>query len=292
MIVLRPASQEDRAAVSHLSSQIWDGDDYIADCFDDWVADPYGRFTVAYADKELVGFGKLTRLAVGEWWLEGLRVDPAWRGQGIARLLHEDAIRTADAVAQGTLRFATSYKNVAVHKIASDSGFHHVSDHLLVELLVEGGKKSTMYAGRLIPVTLREATEAQAWLGESTYFAACGGLLEDGWQWYEIAPRLVPLVESGRVYWWTLGAEAERRGMAIVDRPNAPGNMRFNYVDVPEDDWPSLTTSLLELAGRSSALLLKGKPLALPGLESMLSEAGWIVENDAAMRVFARQIKK
>jgi GNAT superfamily N-acetyltransferase len=291
MIVLRPARPEDRQAVDDLASQIWDGDDYVTDCFDDWVTDPHGRFTVALAGETLVGFGKLTRLNAREWWLEGLRVDPAWRGQGIARLLHEEAIRTADRIAQGILRFATSSKNAAVHKIALDSGFHHISDHLLVELPLTTGGDFDGSSGELTPVTPGEAEALAAWLAASDHYSACGGLLEDGWQWLEIIPQLASLLERGKVFWWTTGRSTCHSGVVILDRPNKAGNLRFNYINVPAGDWPLLTAVLRDIASQFSTRLIKGKPLALSGLATILGAAGWEVEDDIAMRVFARQIR-
>jgi GNAT superfamily N-acetyltransferase len=291
MIILRPARPEDKQAVDSLASQIWDGDDYVADCFDDWVADPHGRFTVAYSGQTLVGIGKLTRLTPNEWWLEGLRVDPAWRGRGIARLLHEEAVRTADQIAQGMLRFATNSRNTAVHKIALDSGFQAVSDHLLVELPLSAGSGLPASTGRLIPVAPEEEETLKGWLAGSDHFAACGGLMEDGWQWFELLPQLAALIERGKVFWWASDATTAHSGLVIFDQSNEAGKLHLNYVDVPLEDWPRLTHLLRNLADRSSARILKGKPLARLGLESALADAGWVIEEDTAMRVFGREIK-
>lgn len=72
-----------------LTKTIWEGEDYVPQVWDDWLADPHGQLSVAEIGGRVVGLGKLTRLAPGEWWLEGLRVDPQWQGRGIGRALHE-----------------------------------------------------------------------------------------------------------------------------------------------------------------------------------------------------------
>jgi GNAT superfamily N-acetyltransferase len=100
---LRPAEPHDKAAIAALSAQIWEGEDYLARLFDNWVAQQRGRFILAFDGEELAGCNKLTELGPGEWWMEGLRVAPAWRGQGIARLLHEIIVRLANEIIGGEI---------------------------------------------------------------------------------------------------------------------------------------------------------------------------------------------
>jgi hypothetical protein len=158
----------------------------VPGAFDDWVADPRGQFTVALDGEVLAGFGKLTETGAAEWWLEGLRVDPRYRGQGVARLLHEYAVALADDIAEGTLRFATSSENAAVHKLAQESGFRLVSEHFLAEV----GARPVSGGLPFRPVSNMELPEVRNWLVQSPNYTAAGGLLEDDWVWLEIAPRL------------------------------------------------------------------------------------------------------
>ncbi len=101
-----------------LSAQIWEGQDYVPGSFDDWVADRRGRFMVAYGGDQLAGFNKLTELAPGQWWLEGLRVDPAQRGRGLARLLHENGVRLAEEIGTGRLPAVESFLDHSTHALA------------------------------------------------------------------------------------------------------------------------------------------------------------------------------
>jgi len=43
----RPAQERDTPAVLELCSHIWDGDDYVPEMWQGWLADPYGRLLVA-----------------------------------------------------------------------------------------------------------------------------------------------------------------------------------------------------------------------------------------------------
>ncbi len=80
--------------------------DYIHDVFDDWLAERAGEFTAALIDDQVVAIAKLSDLGDGEWWFEGLRVDPDFRRRGIAAALnrYHVAIWRGDWVARS---FAT-----------------------------------------------------------------------------------------------------------------------------------------------------------------------------------------
>ena len=42
-LVLRPVTLEDRPRVLEISSQIWDGEDYVPEQFAEWLADRHGE---------------------------------------------------------------------------------------------------------------------------------------------------------------------------------------------------------------------------------------------------------
>jgi len=56
-----------------ISKDIWEGDDYIPEIFDKWIADPYGEFVGLFDENTLVAFGKMTYLTPTDVWLEGLK---------------------------------------------------------------------------------------------------------------------------------------------------------------------------------------------------------------------------
>ena len=108
----RPVRSEDKNRIIELTFNTWgdNEDDYIKDVFDDWLDDPRGEFTAAVLDDQVIGIAKLTDMGDGEWWLEGLRVDPAYRRRGIAigfNRYHVDlARRWGGKVMRYTTRFA------------------------------------------------------------------------------------------------------------------------------------------------------------------------------------------
>ncbi len=96
----RPVRPADKDRIIAFTFNTWgdNEDDYIKDVFDDWLADPRGEFTAAVIDDQVVGIAKLTDMGNDEWWFEGLRIDPAYRRQGIAASLSRYHVASGEAV--------------------------------------------------------------------------------------------------------------------------------------------------------------------------------------------------
>lgn len=284
-ITLRPARPADEAAVSALSTQIWEGEDYVPRRFADWIADERGQFTVACDGDTLVGFGKLTELAPGEWWLEGLRVHADHRGRGVARRLHHYVVGLAVRIGRGVLRFATSGRNKVVHKLAQETGFRHVAAYNLAEIEADAGEVS----GQFTAVDPADIPATEAWLQASDLFAAGGRLFEERWRWRSLLPRLSALRAAKRLYWW-LEDGGKRSGLVVVS-PGKENVLWLNYLDAAPDALPGLCAALPALAQRLNRSRIKGKPLATSLVSNSLETAGWTIEPDFEMWVFERSLE-
>lgn len=91
---IRQARADDRDDVVAFTQETWsdrDVDDYIPRVFEDWVeADgPEQRTVVAEIDGTAVGICQGVVLSEHEAWLQGMRVDPAHRGAGVALSMME-----------------------------------------------------------------------------------------------------------------------------------------------------------------------------------------------------------
>ncbi len=79
-------------AVAEITKIIWDGNDYLKNVIAEWINSndcfPFG----AFIDDQLVGVGNIRRTSTNSAWLEGLRVNPAMQGQGIAHALFDFAV--------------------------------------------------------------------------------------------------------------------------------------------------------------------------------------------------------
>ena len=128
-LLFRSVRVEDKPRVLGFTARTWDDGDYIVDVFDEWLADPTGRFTAIELDGQVVAIGKLTDLSEGELWLEGLRVDPAHRRKGIGEALHNYHVDLAKRLGGDVLRYATGEDNVVSKLFGERTGFRHISSY-------------------------------------------------------------------------------------------------------------------------------------------------------------------
>ncbi len=124
----RPVRPEDKDRVIAFTLNTW-GDnegDYIEAVFDEWMADPRGEFTAAVIDERIVGIAKLTDMGDGEWWFEGLRIDPAYRRLGIASEFNRYHVELAKRLGGKVVRYMTGGSNVGSQTIGARAGFQHI----------------------------------------------------------------------------------------------------------------------------------------------------------------------
>ncbi len=127
-LTFRPVLPNDRERIVAFTCNTW-GDnegDYITEVFDDWLADPRGEFTASVLNGEVVGIAKLTDMGEGEWWFEGLRIDPAYRRQGIAREFNRYHVELAKRLGGKVVRYMTGGGNVGSQTIGARAGFQHI----------------------------------------------------------------------------------------------------------------------------------------------------------------------
>src|SRR5512139_3301966 len=118
-LTFRPVRAEDKKRIIAFTFNTWgdNEDDYIKDVFDEWVADPRGEFTAAVIDDQVIGIAKLTDMGDDEWWMEGLRIDPAYRRQGIASEFNRYHVALARRLGGKVVRYMTGGGNVGSQTI-------------------------------------------------------------------------------------------------------------------------------------------------------------------------------
>jgi GNAT superfamily N-acetyltransferase len=131
---IRPITPADIPAVKELAKHIWDGHDYLQNVAAKWIKD--GWFFGFFDMGKLAACVKISYLPGDVLWLEGLRVHPDYRGQGIAKLMNEAAMHVArTALESGKVKgieFATYYKNEESIHIASLTGFKPVHEFFMI----------------------------------------------------------------------------------------------------------------------------------------------------------------
>lgn len=197
-IVLRRVRHDDMPTIVRISSDIWDGSDYVPAIAQDWINDEKGIFIAAEVEGLLRGFGKLTLQGPDCGWCEGLRVDSHFRGKGTARAIAIALIETARSAGLRTLRFATSVDNIESIHLNESLGFRRISGfrYLSIEGLremEEAQARAASLAGGVQAVQVSARREADcaaliARIAGSSFVAKAGAMLPWGFM-FEPATR-------------------------------------------------------------------------------------------------------
>src|SRR5258708_7178651 len=200
-IGIQQARETDRAAIENISARTWDGGDYLPRVLDEWFADQSGEFYVAVDPADgVVGLGHLARFGEGEWWLEGLRVDPERYGQGIGRSLHQHGVRQAEALGSGVLRLSTSSANEAIQKLASQTGFSVAGQYALYR---SDSIASGLYADEFRALERSDFPAVRHFLVCSEYYRKADRSTVQSWTWTFITDeRLESRLAESLVYGW------------------------------------------------------------------------------------------
>ncbi|GAB6134727.1 GNAT family N-acetyltransferase [Thermococcus prieurii] len=181
-MLIREARPEDRPFIEEIARLTWDGEDYLARVFDEWLGD---NFYVLELDGRVIGTAKLTVLPGKVGWLEGLRVHPEYRGRGYGRLLHDFLLELGEGLAREgkieALEFETYFLNRESISMAERTGFRVKAKFFVFSAKVgdfqpEEPEKiepelSDLTLG-LIPVGwrfVRRSEEALNWIRENAY---------------------------------------------------------------------------------------------------------------------------
>ena len=281
--VVRPARPEDGADVKVLCAKVWEGEDYIPGMWDEWVADTIGELTVVELKERVVALGKLSCLADGEWWLEGLRVEPAYRRLGVAQMLQACQVEVADRVGDGILRLGTVSSNKPVHINVARDGFHRVARFLVydAESLPGPCPLRTLSPGDLD--TAWELIE-----GSPVRDAANGLYEESAWHWAALTrAKLEAHLADGHV--WGVDLENKLAGLAIVLPDRRPDRLLAAYVDGTSEGMTALLWGLRILTEQRGCDLLRVRPpdchvlvqaLETVGAKPAWDESIWIFERD------------
>lgn len=120
---IRAARADDRPGIMQVVKTIWNGEDYIPEVWDEWLADCDGALLVGEAGGRPVALAKISALGSGEDWFHGLRVDPAWRGHGFGRAMLRRCIALARSRGARTLRYLTDAGNLTMHRMGRAHSF-------------------------------------------------------------------------------------------------------------------------------------------------------------------------
>lgn len=294
---IRPARAEDRDAVFAFCAQTWDDGDYIPEVWDTWLADADGAFLAAVEDGRPVGIIHLALLSPQEAWLEGIRVDPAARRQGIGRELTARAMAIARERGAVVARLFTSSDNTASQAMVTGLGFDQVAAFVRYRATAESlPEPETIPPG----ATLRTASLADldtlwSYLKGSNLVPLNGGLIVDGWVARALTRSVLETrLDSGDVLvleaWGQIQALAVLRTDVGEDDEEGTSRLVAEYVDGMAEWIGRLARALRGLAARRG---LERVVVALPSLlilHDAMDGAGFQRPGSHELWCYARQV--
>lgn len=288
---VRPADSTDRDAVLAFVEP----GDYLADVWEAWLHDARGVLLVGVLAGRPVAVFHVRLLTDDEAWLEGLRVDPAYRRQGIGRVMTSRALGSARALGAQVARLFAELRNDAARALFERFSFSHVADLLRFEAPPLDEPPTGMLPGTALRLARADDFE-RIWeqLEQSNLLPLTGGLEIDDWSARALSEPLlraylaaedVALLEE----WGTIQALAV--AVPTPARAGAPGTLEVRYLD-----------GLADAIGRTGVLLrrqaaergLARVGLWLPDLlilRDAMDGAGFTRVTEAPMAVYERDLE-
>lgn len=264
---VRPALPRDRRDILRICARTWHGWDYVPQYLNRWLKEKgfyvmttdECRMTIAsrnssFANRHLqkvVGLGKFTELSPGELWLEGLRIDPEARNQGLGWRLSQHVIRAALAERPHSLRLATGRRNTHSRRIIRKMGLR-----LSVSFWNREGRIPRR-TGK--PQVFRpDPTAAWNYLRRSEEFRASKGLLGHTWQFRTATPELLgELCRQGRVFGY--GRNEDLQGLLILQPGRyANGRLDISFIGGVRPALPEFHRQIRVFARRHKCRLIGG----------------------------------
>ena len=191
-IEIRPARSEDREAVLAFSSHTWDWGDYIEYVWDEWLHDPQGMLFVATSDGQPVGVAHIRMLNKTEAWLEGMRVAPAFRRQGIATALFDAQLLEAMRRGAKTVRSITESTNTTSIRLMEQKFMRQVAAYVLMHASPVITPSKRQYGVETPTLaTAADIDDIINYLNVSNIFPAAGGLYYQSFTAFSITSELL-----------------------------------------------------------------------------------------------------
>jgi GNAT superfamily N-acetyltransferase len=282
-VTCRPALARDRADIAEFCQGIWDGGDYVPDVWQDWFNDTQGILVSAEYEGKVIGCGKLSLVDEGQWWLEGLRVDPARQGLKVGSLLHNYLTDWWLEHGDGAIRLMT--ENPAVEHLCGKTGYFRVQTMC-------GYKASTIDESTddFSPVTdLREATRF-ALQSESLQLA--NGYVDFGWRIGKPNEHVFEKYASPQAdyahtfHWWR-----DKQGLfsAWEDEDDERRQLFLGVLACAVNDMPALLMDIRRFAVRKKFDRVFLLAFMNPQLLAQLDQAGFSTSWDDYLRLFERK---
>lgn len=229
MFRFRRVAQQDKDRVLSISSKIWDGNDFIQYVFDDWVKDQDGEFTLGEKDGIIVGFAKYTKHSDSEVWLEGIRADEKFAGQGFGKAITQYYISRAKSEGVEIIRLCAETACKESTRIVESLGFKKdgyftFGYKKLDKALVEPSVPKTV---------INIMSTATAWdliTRGNTYYMT-NGYISWGWTFRKASYELVDGLVKDKCVYGVLREGKVSSVMVLTEDSHKDGGLNIGFID-------------------------------------------------------------
>lgn len=267
---IRLARASDREAIAAFTEHTFEWGDYVADAFDTWLGEAGTRLVVAADEHDHpVAMSRGRLLSPSEAWFHAARVDPDWRGQGIAGELA--GVLREWAAEQGALvgRLLIEDGNQSSVRHVEKIGFRRVVSVIrCIKPIGEASPNPDGNGGKRVPSRLRarpahgaDAAPAFASWSVGELGTAMRGLSGSQWTFARLTVgHLVAAAKEGQ--FWEIGG-----GWALATGDGT--DLEAGWLETRPEDAAEMMRALVDLAvGRGAESIV----LWLPPLQ-------WIIRD-------------
>jgi len=285
-ITFRKAIAADKPRILTIAAQVWEGEDYIPDVIDAWLQPDAPPLLAACVDDELIGFARYARLFPSYAWFEGLRVDPAWQGRGVARALMEHLLERARLDGVRRVGASTYVDNFASQHLMETHGFTRAASFVYCEAsATELRDEATGSEAGVISIP---PDEALAFIQRSRFLQVSRGFFPHSWRFYPFALGPETILREMR---YLLGIRRDGELAALLcagKSAHGPRSFSVDFLDGNPDAMKALARHAVRLAGSEAqleAMTPRGGDTATPSLV-ILRDLGMNVWNEGREDVF------
>lgn len=262
---VRTARPEDVESIITWTTDTFSWGDYIPERIHSWLEDGSSDILVAVNGSDTpLAMCHVTMLSPSEAWLEGARVHPDHRRQGLGTLLNDAGVEWARERGGRVIRLSTEASNTAARSQVKGLGYREVSRWLYAEFQVDPTHRAAERY-RLRPAPRGDAEAAWLfWVG-SDLARESRELIAIGWQWRMARPEDVTRA-GGELYQSTAG-------WVLVEQPEDDW-MRTNWIASTPEDMLGLIDGLVDLAAERGVSEVDIKLPDLPWTSEAIVRSG------------------
>ncbi len=156
-ISVRPAVESDKLSALRVESLSTPKLQYLKRMWNDFTAAPEQPLFVAEVDGVIAGIGKFTILYDNSAWLETLRVDPEYQGQGFGKAIYKSYLAQAAKLNINKVRMYTGVNNAASAGLASINGFTLAGQYSGADLCLKDRVVASSHGPNFVSVSTERA---------------------------------------------------------------------------------------------------------------------------------------